>query len=113
MPRPPVRNWDNIGLGLVQPDIGERGSFQKKIMVRSAGQLLAGEGVRGGDNNQEGIWCSQHSLLYFFSFLSCTFPGKDKGLKNTLKRVMKFLRVLCTNLPWDIRGAWEKTQRCL
>lgn len=53
------------------------------------------------------------AVFLFFSFLSCTFPGKDKGFKNTLKRVMKFLRVFSTNLPWDIRGAWEKTQRCL
>lgn len=75
---------------------------------------MAGEGVISGDNNQEEIWFSQHSLLYSFpASIYCSFPGKNKGFKKTLKRVMKFLRVLSTNLLWNVGGTWEKTQRCL
>lgn len=35
--RAPVRNWDTIGLGLVQPDIGDRGSFPKNLWLEVQG----------------------------------------------------------------------------
>lgn len=49
-------------------------------------------------------------VVFLLAFIYCSFPGKDKGFKKTLKRVMKFLRVLSTNLPWSIGRTWEKTQ---
>lgn len=70
--------------------------------------------MRSGNNNQEEIWFSQHSLLYSFpASIYCSFPGKNKGFKKTLKRVMKFLRVLSTNLPWNVGGTWEKNPEVL
>lgn len=58
----------------------------KKFMIRSAGQQLAGEGVRRGDKNQEGVCCSQCSLLYSFLHLFiAAFLAKTKVLRRLLR----------------------------
>lgn len=64
--RAPLRNWDSIGLGLIRPDIEERGSFPKNLWLEVQGSSWqVKERDEGKIIRREFVVLSIHCYIHF------------------------------------------------